>query len=126
MEVTRAYWQSHQDIFKGFFFAKDANNKDSQKIENMMQSVSEKSGFPIEIYSPKKEQEIGTTYNGKTPVSLLYRFITPIKHNLTLKNNYNLIEKDNGWFIVNDKIECVCDGNIEDLKTRNMNVERNF
>ena len=33
-----------------------------------------------------------------------------------LKKNYDLIKKDNGWYIVNDKVECVCDGNIEDLK----------
>ena len=26
-----------------------------------------------------------------------------------LKNNYNLKEKGNGWYIVNDKIECVLD-----------------
>ena len=26
-----------------------------------------------------------------------------------LKNNYNLKEKGNGWYIVNDKIECVVD-----------------
>lgn len=26
-----------------------------------------------------------------------------------LKSNYNLMEKGNGWYIVNDKIECVVD-----------------
>ncbi len=26
-----------------------------------------------------------------------------------LKNNYNLKEKPNGWYIINDKIECVLD-----------------
>lgn len=26
-----------------------------------------------------------------------------------LHNNYNLIQKDNGWYIVNDKVECVLD-----------------
>ena len=26
-----------------------------------------------------------------------------------LKENYNLIEKANGWYIVNDKVECVLD-----------------
>ena len=26
-----------------------------------------------------------------------------------LKNNYNLKEKTNGWYIVNDKIECILD-----------------
>ena len=33
-----------------------------------------------------------------------------------LKENYNLIEKENGWYIVNDKVECVCDGNKKELK----------
>jgi len=32
-----------------------------------------------------------------------------------LKLNYNLKQKENGWFIVSDKIECVCDGDKEDL-----------
>ena len=27
-----------------------------------------------------------------------------------------LIQKDNGWYIVNDKIECVCDGSKDNLK----------
>lgn len=26
-----------------------------------------------------------------------------------LKENYNLIEKANGWYIVNDKVECILD-----------------
>jgi len=26
-----------------------------------------------------------------------------------LKNNYNLKQKENGWYIVNDKIECIVD-----------------
>ena len=33
-----------------------------------------------------------------------------------LKNNYQLKEKGNGWYIVNDKIECICDGKKENLK----------
>ena len=33
-----------------------------------------------------------------------------------LKKNYNLKQKENGWYIVNDKIECVCDGAKENLK----------
>jgi len=32
-----------------------------------------------------------------------------------LKENYDLIQKDNGWYIVSDKIECVCDGNKDNL-----------
>lgn len=33
-----------------------------------------------------------------------------------LKQNYNLKQKENGWYIVTDKIECVCDGAKEKLK----------
>ena len=33
-----------------------------------------------------------------------------------LKNNYNLIKKENDFYIVNDKVECVCGGEKEDLK----------
>ena len=33
-----------------------------------------------------------------------------------LKLNYALRPKENGWYIVTDKIECVCDGPIEKLK----------
>lgn len=33
-----------------------------------------------------------------------------------LNQNYNLKQKENGWYIVNDKIECVCDGAKENLK----------
>ena len=33
-----------------------------------------------------------------------------------LKLNYDLRPKENGWYIVTDKIECVCDGPIEKLK----------
>ena len=33
-----------------------------------------------------------------------------------LKNNYNLKYKARGWYDVTDKIECICDGNIEDLE----------
>ena len=40
-----------------------------------------------------------------------------------LKENYNLIDKENGWYIVNDKVECVCDGNIEDLKYKPEELE---
>ena len=32
-----------------------------------------------------------------------------------LKQNYNLKQKENGWYIVNDMVECVCDGPKEKL-----------
>lgn len=40
-----------------------------------------------------------------------------------LKKHYNLKEKDNGWYIVSEKIECVCDGNIENLKYKPEKLE---
>ena len=33
-----------------------------------------------------------------------------------LKQNYNLISKGNGFYIVTDNVECVCDGAIEKLE----------
>lgn len=33
-----------------------------------------------------------------------------------LKKSYNLKPKENGWFIIDDRIECVCDGKKENLK----------
>ena len=43
-----------------------------------------------------------------------------------LKENYDLIPKENGWYIVNDKVECVCDGNIEDLKYKPERLDSGF
>ncbi len=58
--------------------------------------------------------------------SLVLREIYEIAHDLDiavtfkgleqLKKNYNLIQKENGWYTVNDKVECVCDGSIKHLK----------
>ncbi len=33
-----------------------------------------------------------------------------------LKSKFDLVEKENGWYIVNEKIECVCDGDKNDLE----------
>ncbi|MDD3453347.1 MAG: hypothetical protein PHN42_03610 [Bacilli bacterium] len=33
-----------------------------------------------------------------------------------LKNNYNLILKDNGFYIVNEMVECVCNGEKQNLQ----------
>lgn len=43
-----------------------------------------------------------------------------------LKQNYNLKQKENGWYIVNDKIECVCDGKKENLKYQPELVENYY
>ncbi len=42
-----------------------------------------------------------------------------------LKNNYNLKIKENGWYIVNDKVECVLDTKEKDKieKYNNYNLE---
>ena len=52
------------------------------------------------IYEDAGDLDIAVTYKGLEQ----------------LKENYNLIEKENGWYIVNDKVECVCDGNKKELK----------
>lgn len=33
-----------------------------------------------------------------------------------LKENYNLVQKPNGWYIVSENIECICDGAKEKLE----------
>ena len=43
-----------------------------------------------------------------------------------LKENYELVEKENGWYIVNDKVECVCDGKFEDLKYKPEKLENGY
>ena len=53
-----------------------------------------------DIYDDAGDLDIAVTYKGLEE----------------LKNNYNLKEKINGWYIVSNKVECVCDGNIEKLK----------
>ena len=43
-----------------------------------------------------------------------------------LKQNYNLKQKENGWYIVTDKIECVCDRKKEKLKYKPELVENYY
>ena len=43
-----------------------------------------------------------------------------------LKSNYNLKQKENGWYIVNEKIECVCDGEKENLKYQPEMIENYY
>ncbi|MEG0873419.1 MAG: hypothetical protein RSE00_04060 [Clostridia bacterium] len=40
-----------------------------------------------------------------------------------LKNNYKLEQKENGWFILANNIECVCDGEKDKLKYQPEKVE---
>lgn len=39
-----------------------------------------------------------------------------------LKQNYNLIQKENGWYIVNDKVECILD----DMKNKKEKLEKYY
>lgn len=55
-----------------------------------------------EIYPDAGDLDIAVTENG-------------LKE---LKNNYELKQKDNGWYIVNDKVECILE------KKENWKVER--
>ncbi|MBR5599486.1 MAG: GDP-mannose 4,6-dehydratase [Alphaproteobacteria bacterium] len=81
LEVARAYWQTDKNVFKGFFYASDENNEVNSKIENMMQNIMDKYGFPIEIYSPKESYKTSSS-----TASLLYRFVSPFgKKTLPLK-----------------------------------------
>ena len=63
-----------------------------------------------DIYEVAKDLDIAVTYKGLEQ----------------LKQNYNLKEKSNGWYVVNDKIECVCDGKIENLKYKPEKLECGF
>ena len=76
LEVARAYWQDHKDIFRNFFYPTD-DSKQSTKIENMINKISDKYGFPVTIF--KEDAPIGAKYNGNTSISSLYRLVTPIK-----------------------------------------------
>ena len=53
-----------------------------------------------DIYSNAKDLDIAVTNEGLAQ----------------LKSNYNMVQKQNGWFIVSDNVECVCDGEKESLK----------
>lgn len=75
LEVARAYWQAHPKVLKNFFFASDSSNKVNNKIIKMMQKMSDKEGFPVNIYN----SPIGSNYKGKTDFSTLYRIFTPLK-----------------------------------------------
>lgn len=39
-----------------------------------------------------------------------------------LKSNYHLTQKENGWFILTEQVECVCDGSKENLKYKPQKV----
>lgn len=76
LEITRAYWQSHKDTFKCFFYVPDSK-KSNSKIEAIIQKSIDKEGFPAKIYQDETTKTIGSGYKGKTQLSSLYRLILP-------------------------------------------------
>lgn len=40
--------------------------------------------------------------------------------------NYQLIKKDNDWYTVCDKVECVCDGSMKKLKYKPEKLDNNY
>lgn len=78
LEVTRAYWQSNKDTLKCFFYVPDSADKNTTKIETMINRSIEKEGFPAVIYKDEAQKTIGSGYKGKTPLSSLYRIVMPI------------------------------------------------
>ena len=76
LEVTRAYWQAHKNTLKTFFYVPD-NDKNSSKIETMINKIMDKEGFPAVIYKDEAQKTIGLGYKGTTPLSSLYRLVLP-------------------------------------------------
>lgn len=62
------------------------------------------------MYESAGDLDIAVTYNGLEQ----------------LKENYNLVEKENGWYIVNDKVECICGGNMEERKYKPEKLENGY
>lgn len=93
IEVTRAYWQAHRDIFKKFFYV--ADKKAGSKIESMIEKIMDKEGFPAEIYRDDNVKVIGSGYKGQTSLSSLYRVVMPVglKQVPQKQPEYDLSEK---------------------------------
>lgn len=79
LEVARAYWQSHREAFKGFFYAADTGKKAALQIEKLIRKITEKDGFPAVVYRADPLSNIGVGYTGKTSLSSLYRWFSPVK-----------------------------------------------
>ena len=78
LEVARAYWQGHKKIFKGFFYAADTGKRAAQQIEKLIKKTCEKDNFPAVIYHAIPVQNIGSGYTGRTALTSLYRFVSPV------------------------------------------------
>ena len=50
LELSRAYWQAHRGVFKGFFYITDNQSKASAKIEKLITKIKEKDDFPVMSY----------------------------------------------------------------------------
>lgn len=79
LEIARAYWQGHKEIFKGFFYAADTGKKSAKQIEKLIMQTAEKDGFPTIVYNAMPITHIGENYHGRTALSSLYRVFSPIK-----------------------------------------------
>ena len=93
IEVSRAYWQAHKDVFKRFFYVADSKN--GSKIETMIEKIMNKEPFPAIIYRDENANVIGSGYKGKTELSSLYRVVMPvgIKQMPQKQPEYDLSEK---------------------------------
>jgi UDP-glucose 4-epimerase len=93
LEVSRAYWQSHKDVFRNFFYVADSKN--GSKIETMIEKIMDKESFPATIYKDESANVIGSGYKGKTQLSSLYRVVMPvgIKKLPQKQPEYDLSEK---------------------------------
>lgn len=78
VEVTRAYWQSNKDTFKGFFFAAETNKKLDIKSEDMIKRFKAKENFPATIFRGPETLSVAGDYKGRTALSSLYRMISPV------------------------------------------------
>ena len=43
-----------------------------------------------------------------------------------LKKNYDLVYKERGWYTVNELVECVCDGKIENLEYKPERLDNGY
>lgn len=85
LEVVRAYWQSHKETFKGFFFVSD-NEKSNAKTETMINRLQEKDNFPAIIFKDENAP-VGSGYKGRTALASLYRVVSPFASTLNWNTN---------------------------------------
>lgn len=78
LEVALAYWQSHKKTFKGFFYAAE-NGRTTKQVEKLIKKIQDKEAFPAVVYQSEVLSNIAGGYKGRTSLSSLYRFISPVK-----------------------------------------------